>query len=103
MTTSDELRRWADHLRKWAADTPLSQAKAQMLTRAAEFEEEAREKDAKPKRHVKARIPSAAMARPPLLPSPSRGIHTTLSEQVSAPGSLSCSSPGECVSKCDYV
>ena len=54
MTTSDELRRWADHLRKWAADTPISLAKAQMLIRAAEFEEEAREKDAKPKRHVKA-------------------------------------------------
>jgi hypothetical protein len=79
MTTSDELRRWADHLRKWAADTPISLAKAQMLIRAAEFEEEAREKDAKPKRHVKA-LPSAAMARPPSLPPPSRELHTTLSE-----------------------
>ena len=44
MTTSDELRRWAGHLPIWAADTPISQAKSQMLSRAAEFEEEAREK-----------------------------------------------------------
>jgi hypothetical protein len=73
MTTSDELRRWADYLRKWAADTPISQAKAQMLTRAAEFEEEARETDAK-----------LTTTRPTLLPPPPRETHTTLSEQVSA-------------------
>ena len=84
MTTSDELRRWADHLRKWAADTPISLAKAQMLIRAAEFEAEAREKDAKPKRHVKARLPGAAMARAPSLLPPSRERETTLSERVSA-------------------
>ena len=61
MTASEELRRWADHLRKRAADTPIPQAKAQMLARAAEFEEEAREKDAKPKGRMKARIPGAAV------------------------------------------
>lgn len=60
MSSSVELRRWAECLRTWAVETTLPKTAVQMLIAAVEFEAEALVKDANPPRRVR----SSATLRP---------------------------------------
>ena len=69
MTTSDELRCWADHLRNWAVDAPLPKLRSELLRLAVEFDAEALALDAKPTKRAKPRIARAGTASPGFPPS----------------------------------